>query len=137
VSDSGAGIIRPEGWAPARGYSDAIVASGTFVVLAGQVGWDPATGEFDSDDFAAQARRALENVMTLLRAAGAGPEQLVRMTWFITSRAEYVAARREIGESWRQIFGRHYPAMSVVVVGGLLEERAKVEIEATAVIASR
>jgi enamine deaminase RidA (YjgF/YER057c/UK114 family) len=137
VSDSSAEVVRPEGWAPARGYSDAIMASGRVLVLAGQIGWDPATGEFESDDFAAQTRRALQNIMTLLRAAGAEPEQLVRMTWFITSRPEYLAARREIGQAYREIIGRHYPAMSVVVVSGLLEERAKVEIEATAVISAR
>jgi enamine deaminase RidA (YjgF/YER057c/UK114 family) len=133
---SGGDIIAPEGWAPARGYADAMVASGKVVTLAGQVGWDPATQAFASDDFAAQARQALHNIVTLLLAADARPHDLVRLTWFVVDRAEYVAARREIGAAYREIIGEHYPPMSVVIVAGLYEERARVEIEATAVIGS-
>jgi enamine deaminase RidA (YjgF/YER057c/UK114 family) len=111
-----------------------MAATGRLVVTAGQVGWDPATGAFASDDFAEQTAQALRNVVAVLAAAGAGPERLVRLTWYVTSREEYLAARREIGRAWREIVGRVYPAMAVVVVAGLVEERAKVEIEATAVV---
>jgi enamine deaminase RidA (YjgF/YER057c/UK114 family) len=127
-------VIEPEGWAPPVGYANGISATGRFVVTAGQVGWDAATGTFASDDFAAQAAQALRNVVAVLRAGGAGPEHLVRLTWYVTSRDEYVTARRAVGAAYREIIGRHYPAMSVVVVSALLQQRAKVEIEATAVV---
>jgi enamine deaminase RidA (YjgF/YER057c/UK114 family) len=134
TSSSDAQPLRPNGWAPPRGYTDGIVASGRVVVLAGQVGWNPQTAAFETDDFAAQVRQALTNVVTLLGEAGAEPRHLVRLTWYVTDRAEYVAARRAIGAAYREVVGMHYPAMSVVVVAGLVEERAKVEIEATAVV---
>lgn len=126
--------IEPEGWAKPAGYANGIGATGRFLVTAGQVGWDPTSGTFASDDFAAQTAQALRNVVAVLRAGGAGPEHLVRLTWYVTSRNEYAAARRAVGEAYREIIGRHYPAMSVIVVSALLEERAKVEIEATAVV---
>jgi enamine deaminase RidA (YjgF/YER057c/UK114 family) len=126
--------IEPEGWVRPIGYANGMSATGRFVVTAGQVGWDPASGTFVSDDFAVQTAQALRNVVTVLRAGGAGPEHLVRLTWYVTSRDEYAAARRAIGAAYREIVGRHYPAMSVVVVSALFEERAKVEIEATAVV---
>jgi enamine deaminase RidA (YjgF/YER057c/UK114 family) len=126
--------VRPDGWAAPVGYSDAVAARGRMVFVAGQVGWDPATQTFASDDFASQARQALENVAATLRAAGAAPEHLVRLTWFVTSKAEYRAARRELGRAYRDVIGPHYPAMSLLVVSALLEDRAKVEIEATAVV---
>jgi enamine deaminase RidA (YjgF/YER057c/UK114 family) len=128
-------VLMPEGWAPPRGYVNGIVADGKLVVLAGQIGWNPCTGQFESDDFAAQVKQALANVLTLLHEESAGPAQLVRLTWFITDRAKYIAARREIGQCWRELFGPAYPPMSVVIVSGLIEPRALVEIEATAVIA--
>jgi enamine deaminase RidA (YjgF/YER057c/UK114 family) len=128
------GAIEPEGWAAPVGYANGMSATGRFVVTAGQVGWNPATGAFASDDFADQAAQALRNVVAVLRAGGATPEHLVRLTWYVTSRDEYAAARRAIGGAYREIIGRHYPAMTVIVVSGLLEERAKVEIEATAVV---
>jgi enamine deaminase RidA (YjgF/YER057c/UK114 family) len=103
------------------------------VFVSGQIGWDGAE-HIVSDDFAAQARQALANIVTVLATAGAKPEHLVRLTWFVTSRDEYNAALTAIGASYRELIGRHYPAMSVVVVAGLLEPRAKVEIEATAVL---
>ena len=135
---SGAGegveIVRPEGWPRGAGYADGVVARGRVLAIAGQIGWDPATQRFASDDMGEQAARALENVVAVLRAAGGAPERLVRLTWYVTSREEYVAARGRIGAAYRGAIGRHYPAMSVVIVSGLLEERAKVEIEATAVI---
>ncbi len=131
---TGGRVIHPEGWAKPRGFSDAIVASGKVVTLAGQVGWNPATMEFESDEFAEQTRQALHNVVTLLLEAGARPHDLVRLTWYILDRNEYNTARRAVGVAYREIIGAHYPPMSVVIVSGLLEERARVEIEATAVI---
>lgn len=126
--------IRVAGWPRPSGYSDGIEAAGRLLSISGQIGWDPVTCTFASDDFAAQTAQALRNVVAVLRAGGAGPEQLVRLTWYVTDRAAYVAARRAIGAAYREILGAHYPAMSVVVVAGLLEERALVEIEATAVV---
>jgi enamine deaminase RidA (YjgF/YER057c/UK114 family) len=110
------------------------MASGKLVVLAGQIGWDPVTANFQSDDMAAQVRQALANIVTLLAEAGAEPRQLVRLTWFVTDRAAYMSARREIGAAYREVIGAHYPPMSVVIVSGLVEDRAKVEIEAMAVV---
>ena len=126
--------LHPPGWAPPRGYVDGVLASGRLIVLAGQVGWNPSTGQFESDDFTDQAAQALRNVVTLLDVAGATPRQLVRLTWYVTDRVTYMAARRELGRRYREIMGAHYPPMSVVIVAGLLEERALVEIEATAVL---
>ena len=126
--------IEPEGWTKPVGYANGMSATGRLVVTAGQIGWDPISCTFASDDFAAQTAQALRNVVAVLRAAGAGPEHLVRLTWYITSRNEYAAARRTIGGAYRDIIGGHYPAMSVIVVSALFEERAKVEIEATAVV---
>ena len=127
-------LILPEGWAPPRGYSHALSVSGRIVALAGQIGWNPATAKFESDDFVEQVRQALSNVVTLLKEAGATPNQLMRLTWFIREREEYLVSRREIGAVYREVIGNHYPPMSIVVVSGFIEERAKVEIEATAVI---
>jgi len=126
--------LHPEGWPAPKGYSDGIVASGRLVFVAGQVGWNPGTGEFESDDFAAQAAQALSNVAAVLRSAGADPAQLVRLTWYVTDRDAYLAARPAIGAAYRRIIGTHYPTMSLVMVAGLLEPRALVEIEATAVL---
>jgi enamine deaminase RidA (YjgF/YER057c/UK114 family) len=127
-------IIQPAGWPVPQGYANAVAARGRQVFLAGQVGWDPLTGAFASDDLAAQAAQALANVAAVLRAAGAEPRHLTRLTWYVTDRAEYLAARPAIGAAYRAVIGRHYPAMSLLVVHALLEEQAKVEIEATAVI---
>jgi enamine deaminase RidA (YjgF/YER057c/UK114 family) len=126
--------IEPEGWAKPVGYANGMSATGKVVVTAGQIGWDPISGTFASDDFAAQTAQALRNVVAVLRAAGAEPGHLVRMTWYVTSRSEYTSARRQIGAAYRDIVGHQYPAMSVVVVSALIEERAKIEIEATAVV---
>lgn len=128
------GPIEPEGWKKGSGFSHGMSAWGRIVVTAGQVGWNPVTEEFESDDFAAQTEQALRNVMTVLVAAGVAAHHLVRLTWYVTDRDEYLGARKAIGEAYRAIIGRHFPAMSVVVVKGLLEPRAKVEIEATAVV---
>jgi len=126
-------FLQPPGWARPRGYSNGVVADGRQVFVAGQIGWD-AQQRIVSDDFAAQVRQALANVVAVLACAGAKPEHIARMTWYVTSRDEYNAALTDIGAVYREIMGRHYPAMSVIVVAGLLESRAKVEIEATAVV---
>ena len=126
-------ILQPPGWARPRGYANGVAAEGRQVFVSGQIGWD-AEQRFVGDDFAAQARQALANVVAVLACAGATPERLVRLTWYITSRDEYNASLAGIGAAYRELIGRHYPAMSVVVVAGLLEPRAKVEIEATAVV---
>ena len=128
--------LRPDGWPRPVGYADGMVAEGRILAISGQIGWDPVTGAFHSDDFAEQTAQALRNVVAVLRAGGAEPSHLVRLTWYVTDRAAYLAARRAIGAAYREILGAHYPAMSVVVVAGLLEQRALVEIEATAVVPS-
>ena len=124
--------LEPPGWPRARGYAHGIEASGRLVFTAGQIGWDPS-GSF-APDFPGQVRQALENVVAVLAEAGAGPEHVVRLTWYVTSREEYLAAQKEIGEAYRAVMGRHFPAMAVVIVAGLVEAQAKVEIEATAVV---
>ena len=126
-------ILQPADWALPKGYSNGIVAQGRLVFIAGQIGWNPGTGQFETDDFAAQTAQALRNVAAVLREAGAEPRHLVRLTWYVTDKAAYLASQREIGRAYREVMGRHFPAMSVVVAG-LLEDRAKVEIEATAVV---
>jgi enamine deaminase RidA (YjgF/YER057c/UK114 family) len=131
---SGHKVVSPPGWASPSGYAHGVSATGRVVVTAGQIGWNPLSGAFETDDFTAQTAQALRNVVSVLQAASARPEHLVRLTWFVTDRREYMRARKEIGKAYKEIVGRHYPAMSVVVVSGLLEERAKVEIEATAVV---
>lgn len=127
-------ILHPDGWAKPVGYADGIAARGRLVFAAGQVGWNPQTCEFETDDFAAQTETALRNVAAVLAAGGAAPEHVVRMTWYITDKPAYLAARREIGRAWRAVMGRHYPAMAAVVVSALIEDRARIEIEATAVV---
>lgn len=127
-------FVHPEGWAAPHGYAHGVEAGGRFVFTAGQIGWNPATCRFETDEFAPQAAQALRNVEAVLRAAGAGPEHVVRLTWYVTDREAYLAGQRELGLAYRAVFGRHFPAMAVVVVAGLLEPRAKVEIEATAVV---
>lgn len=131
---SGLAFHEPDGWARPLGYANAVSAAGRVVFIAGQVGWDPATAEFRSDQFLEQVRQALTNVVTALAAAGARPDEITRLVWYITDRDAYVRHRREIGASYREIIGRHFPVMSVVVVHGLIEPGAQVEIEATAVI---
>jgi enamine deaminase RidA (YjgF/YER057c/UK114 family) len=133
-ADAPRSIPLPDGWRPPSGYANAVEASGRQIHVAGQVGWDPKSEIFASDDFAAQTRQALANIVAVLAAAGAEPRHLVRLTWFITDRDAYVRARPAIGAAYREVIGRHYPAMTLVIVAGLLEERALVEIEATAVV---
>jgi enamine deaminase RidA (YjgF/YER057c/UK114 family) len=126
-------IVQPPGWTRPRGYSNGIVARGRQLFIAGQVGWD-AQCQFRSDRFADQVRQALSNVAQVLAAAGGRPEHLVRLTWYITSRDEYYSELREVGAAYRAVLGKSFPAMAVVQVVALMEARAKVEIEATAVI---
>ena len=125
--------LHPPGWAPAKGYANGIAARGTQIFVGGQIGW---TGQqvFESDDFIAQTAQALRNIVDVLRQAGAGPEHMVRMTWYITDRVEYNNRLHELGEAYRTVMGRHFPAMTCVQVAALVEERAKVEIEVTAVL---
>lgn len=125
--------ILPEGWPRPKGYANAVVARGRTLAIAGMIGWD-AQGRFHSDDFAAQARQALANVAEVLRAAGARPEHIVRMTWYVTDKREYLAAGAQIGQAFRELIGHYAIAMTAVEVKALIEDRAKVEIEATAVI---
>ena len=129
-------VISPAGWKAPSGYAHGVSSSGRSIAVAGQIGWNPRTGQFESDDFAEQTAQALRNIAEVLAAANARPEHIVRLTWFITSKDEYTRARKAIGAAYKDIFGRYYPAMSVVVVSALLEPRAKVEIEATAVVPS-
>jgi enamine deaminase RidA (YjgF/YER057c/UK114 family) len=126
--------VRVDGWAAARGYSDAMTGHGRVIVTAGQIGWNPRTQQIESDDFVVQVRQTLENVVALVRAAGASPQHIVRLTWYVTDRELYVRSRRDIGVAYREVMGTHYPAMAVLVVAGLIEPRALVEIEATAIV---
>jgi enamine deaminase RidA (YjgF/YER057c/UK114 family) len=126
-------VLQPPGWAPPRGYANGVAARGTQVFVAGQIGWN-ARGEFESDDLVQQVRQALANVRAILDEAGAVPEHIVRVTWYLLDKREYVARGREIGAAWREQIGSYDAAMSAVQVAGLVEDRAKVEIEVTAVI---
>ena len=126
-------ILQPPGWARPKGYSNGIVARGRMVFVSGMIGWD-AQGEFRTDDFAGQARQALQNVVAVLAEAGAQPEHIVRMTWYMVDKNEYLAAGREVGAAYRDIMGKHFPTMTAVQVGALIEDRARVEIEVTAVL---
>jgi enamine deaminase RidA (YjgF/YER057c/UK114 family) len=126
-------ILQPAGWPQPRGYSNGIAARGRQVFVAGMIGWDEQ-GRFASDDFAAQARQALKNIVTVLAAAGARPEHITRMTWYVTSKREYLAAAQALGAAYREVIGRHFPVMTAVEVSALMEDRAKVEIEVTAVV---
>ncbi len=127
-------VIQPAGWPRPAGYANGMEAAGRIVAVAGQVGWDPRTERFAATDMAGQVAQALRNIVAVLEEAGARPEHVVRLTWYVTDLAAYVAARAAIGEAYRSVFGRHFPAMSVVGVAGLLEAGALVEIEATAVL---
>jgi enamine deaminase RidA (YjgF/YER057c/UK114 family) len=125
-------ILQPPGWDRPKGYSNGIEAEGRLVFVAGQIGWD--NGVIKTRDFAGQFRQVLRNTLAVLKEAGAGPEHIVRMTWFVTSRDDYNASLAEIGAAWRELMGRVYPAMAVIFVSGLVEPDAKVEIETTAVV---
>lgn len=126
-------ILQPPHWARPRGYANGVMARGQMVFVAGMVGWD-AQCQFHTDDMAGQVRQALSNLVEVLRAAGARPEHIVRMTWYITDKNEYIAARPAIGKAFRELIGSFNAAMTALEVGALIEDRAKVEIEVTAVI---
>jgi len=126
-------LLNPAAWKPARGYSNGVAASGRTLFLGGAIGWN-GQQEFESDDFVAQVAQTLLNIVVVLAEGGAGPEHLVRLTWYVTDRDEYVARLNEVGAAYREIIGKHYPAMALVQVVALVERRAKVEIEATAVV---
>jgi enamine deaminase RidA (YjgF/YER057c/UK114 family) len=126
-------ILHPPGWAPAKGYANGVSASGTQIFVGGQIGWN-ALQQFESDDFIVQTAQALRNVVAVLKEAAAGPEHMVRMTWYITDRVEYKARLKELGPVYRDVMGRNFPAMTCVQVAALVEDRAKVEIEVTAVL---
>ncbi len=126
-------IVQPADWPRPKGYACGTAAEGVVISVSGQVGWD-AAGRFRSEDFADQVAQALRNIVTILAEAGAGPEHVVRLTWYVTDKREYLAAQEAVGRAYREILGRHYPAMSVVAVAALMEDQAKVEIEATAIV---
>ena len=126
-------VLQPPDWSPPKGYANGIAARGTMVFVGGQIGWN-GQQQFESDDFVTQARQALRNVLAILAEAGAGPEHITRMNWYVTDKREYVASFRALGAAYREVIGRHFPAMTAVQVTGLIEGRAKVEIEATAVV---
>lgn len=125
-------VLLPEGWPRPKGYANGVVAEGRMVFVAGQIGWTPE-GVFP-DGFAAQVRQTLENTLAVLAEGDAGPADIVRMTWYILEKEDYLASLREIGAIWRDLIGPHYPAMAVVVVKGLIEDAARIEIETTAVL---
>ncbi len=126
-------VLHPKNWKPALGYSNGMAARGRLVVTGGIIGWN-ADQVFETDDFAGQAAQVLRSIVEVLACAGARPEHLVRLTWYVTDKAEYLASLKELGRAYREVIGRHYPAMALVQVVALVEDRAKVEIEATAVV---
>lgn len=126
-------LLHPKHWAKAKGFSNGVAAAGRLVFVAGQIGWN-ARQEFESDDFAAQVEQALRNIVEVLAEAGAAPEHLVRLTWYVTDKRDYLSRLAEVGQAYRRVIGRHFPAMALVQVVALVEDRAKVEIEATAVV---
>jgi enamine deaminase RidA (YjgF/YER057c/UK114 family) len=126
-------FLHPRTWKQPKGFANGIVAEGRLVFLAGQVGWN-SEQVFESDDFVAQTCQALANIVALVAEAGGGPEHVVRLTWFVLDKKDYLSRLRELGDAYRAVMGKHFPAMSLVQVGALVEDKAKVEIEATAVV---
>ena len=126
-------ILLPDGWTPPKGYSQGVIAEGRQIFVSGQIGWDE-TGTIQTDDFVEQTGQTLRNILTILNAANAGAKHITRMTWFITDKKEYLASLKSLGQIYREEMGHHYPVMSIVEVNALIEDKAKVEIEATAVI---
>lgn len=126
-------FLHPQNWKPAKGYANGVVAEGRAVFLAGQIGWN-AEQKFESQDFVAQARQALRNIVAVLQEAGGRAEYITRLTWYITDKREYLSRLSEVGEAYRSVIGKHFPAMTMVQVAALIEDGAKVEIEATAVL---
>ncbi|MCL5424061.1 MAG: RidA family protein [Gammaproteobacteria bacterium] len=126
-------LLHPSHWKAAVGYANGVLASGQTVFVGGQIGWN-ADQVFESDDFVVQVNQALQNIVAILKEANAGPEHIVRLTWYVTDKREYLARLKEVGGAYREVLGKHFPAMTMVQVAGLVEDQAKVEIEATAVI---
>ena len=126
-------IVHPEGWAKAKGYANGVLASDGTLHVGGQIGWDAAQ-VFRTDDFVGQMQQALSNIRSIVEAAGGEVADIVRLTWFVTDKAEYLARQADVGAAYRRVLGRHFPAMTMVVVAALIEDRALVEIEATAVL---
>ncbi|MBQ0803596.1 MULTISPECIES: RidA family protein [unclassified Sulfitobacter] len=126
-------VIQPEGWAPAKGYANGMLSADGHLFVGGQIGWT-ADQKFEAHDFIGQMKQALRNIRAVVEAAGGVPEDIMRLTWYVTDKAEYLAAQAEVGRAYREVMGRHFPAMAMVVVAGLIEDEARVEIEATAVI---
>lgn len=126
-------VLQPDGWSQPKGYSNGVMAEGRMIFVGGQIGWN-ASQEFETDDFAGQVEQTLRNIVDVLAVAGGKPEQITRMTWYIVDKAEYLACQKELGKAYRAVIGDHFPAMALVQVVALVEDRAKVEIEATAVL---
>jgi enamine deaminase RidA (YjgF/YER057c/UK114 family) len=126
-------VLQPPGWARARGFSNGIAAKGTLVFIAGQIGWT-GEGRWEARDFSGQFRQALQNILAVLKEANGRPEHIVRLTWYVIDKSEYLASLKEVGAAYRELMGRHFPTMAVVQVGALVENEARLEIEATAVI---
>ena len=126
-------LLHPSNWKPAVGYANGVLAEGRAIYLGGQIGW---TGKqvFETEDFVGQAEQALRNIVEILAEAGAGPEHIVRLNWYVLDKTEYLEGLKELGAAYRQVMGRHFPAMTLVQVGALVEDEARVEIEATAVL---
>ena len=126
-------ILQPAGWAKPKGYANGIAAEGRLVFVGGQIGWN-AQGQFETDDFVGQVRQTLQNIVDVLAAGGARPEHVVSLTWYVTDKREYLGSLAAMGQAYREVMGRNFPAMAVVQVTALVEDRAKVEIQATAVV---
>ena len=126
-------ILQPAGWKKPVGYANGIAASGRLVFVAGQIGWN-AECRFETDDFVEQTRQALANVVAVVAEAGGGPEHIVSMTWYLTRKGDYLENLKAVGQAWREVLGRHYPTIAAVEVAGLMEDRAKIEIQAMAVV---
>jgi enamine deaminase RidA (YjgF/YER057c/UK114 family) len=126
--------VHPDGWKPAKGYANGMIGEGRMLFVGGQIGWN-ANQEFETDDFIGQMSQALENILAVVKEAGGEASDITRLTWYVTDKAEYLAHQREVGAAYRAVMGYHFPAMTMVVVAGLVEDRAKIEIEATAMIA--
>ena len=126
-------IIQPEGWAPAKGYANGVLSADGHLFVGGQIGWT-ADQKFECHDFIGQMKQALQNIREVVEAAGGTPEDITRLTWYVTDKKEYLAAQKDVGRAYREVMGKHFPAMAMVVVAGLVEDDAKLEIEADAVI---
>ena len=126
-------LLQPPGWEAPRGYANGVMARGALIFVGGQIGWN-AQQQFESDDFIAQTRQALLNIRAVLQAGGAGPQHMARMTWYVVDRLEYISRLQELGVVYREVMGKNFPAMTCVQVAGLVEDRARIEIEVTAVV---